>query len=69
MRPGRRRIRATTRSSAWSKPPNEPGEIRVVTSDRGLTDRVRSLGAAVYRAEGFRDLINPRAKKSRDEAK
>ncbi len=37
-----------------------PDEIRVVTSDKGLTDRVRNLGAAVYRAEGFRDLIDPR---------
>jgi hypothetical protein len=36
------------------------GEIRVVTSDRGLTERVRNLGASVYRAEGFRDLIDPR---------
>ncbi|OBI85427.1 NYN domain-containing protein [Mycobacterium asiaticum] len=37
-----------------------PGEIRVVTSDRVLTERVRSLGAAVHRAEGFRDLVDPR---------
>ncbi|OBJ85421.1 NYN domain-containing protein [Mycobacterium asiaticum] len=37
-----------------------PGEIRVVTSDRALTERVRSLGAAVHRAEGFRDLVDPR---------
>lgn len=38
----------------------EPGEIRVVTSDRTLSERVRSLGASVHRAEGFRDLIDPR---------
>lgn len=41
-----------------------PGEIRVVTSDRALTERVRSLGASVVRAEGFRDLIDPRDAKS-----
>lgn len=38
-------------------------EIRVVTSDKGLTERVRSLGASVYRAEGFRDLVDPRSGK------
>ncbi|HTX97536.1 MAG TPA: NYN domain-containing protein [Mycobacterium sp.] len=37
-----------------------PQEIRVVTSDKGLTDRVAALGAAVYPAVGFRDLIDPR---------
>ena len=37
-----------------------PREIRVVTSDKALTDRVRSLGASVYPAEGFRDLVDPR---------
>lgn len=37
-----------------------PHEIRVVTSDRALTSRVRSLGASVYPAESFRDLIDPR---------
>ncbi|MDP7701783.1 NYN domain-containing protein [Mycobacterium sp. TY815] len=37
-----------------------PSEIRVVTSDRVLSERVRSLGASVTRAEGFRDLIDPR---------
>jgi predicted RNA-binding protein with PIN domain len=41
----------------------DPGEIRVVTSDRALTERVRNLGASVYRAEGFRDLIDPRGAK------
>src|SRR3954449_9151605 len=40
-----------------------PGEIRVVTSDRALTERVRNLGASVYRAERFRDLIDPRGAK------
>jgi hypothetical protein len=45
----------------------QPDEIRVVTSDKGLTDRVRNLGASVYRAEGFRDLIDPRAGKTRGE--
>lgn len=38
----------------------QPQEIRVVTSDKALTDRVRDLGAAVYPAERFRDLIDPR---------
>ena len=37
-----------------------PHEIRVVTSDKGLTDRVASLGASVYPAATFRDLIDPR---------
>jgi predicted RNA-binding protein with PIN domain len=35
-------------------------EIRVVTSDKGLADRVRSLGASVYPAERFRELVDPR---------
>jgi predicted RNA-binding protein with PIN domain len=39
-----------------------PREIRVVTSDRALTDRVRTLGASVYPAETFRELIDPRAR-------
>lgn len=39
---------------------SRPHEIRVVTSDRALTSRVRSLGATVYPAESFRDLIDPR---------
>ncbi len=37
-----------------------PHEIRVVTSDRALVDRVEGLGASVYPAERFRDLIDPR---------
>ncbi len=37
-----------------------PHELRVVTSDKGLTNRVTSLGASVYPAAGFRDLIDPR---------
>ena len=37
-----------------------PRQIRVVTSDKVLADRVRSLGASVYPAESFRDLIDPR---------
>jgi len=35
-------------------------EIRVVTSDKGLADRVRSLGAAVCPADRFRELVDPR---------
>jgi predicted RNA-binding protein with PIN domain len=34
-------------------------EIRVVTSDSALADRVRDAGASVYPAQGFRDLIDP----------
>jgi predicted RNA-binding protein with PIN domain len=37
-----------------------PHEIRVVTSDKGLIDRVASLGASVYPSASFRDLIDPR---------
>jgi len=36
-----------------------PHEIRVVTSDKELTNRVASLGASVYPAASFRDLIDP----------
>jgi predicted RNA-binding protein with PIN domain len=35
-------------------------DIRVVTSDKGLADRVRSLGASVYPADRFRQLVDPR---------
>jgi predicted RNA-binding protein with PIN domain len=38
----------------------QPREIRVVTSDKALIDRVRSLGASVYPAESFRNLVEPR---------
>jgi len=41
----------------------EPSEIRVVTSDKVLSERVREVGASVYRAEAFRDLIDPRGTK------
>ncbi len=37
-----------------------PHDIRVVTSDKGLSDRVASLGASVYPAARFRDLVDPR---------
>jgi predicted RNA-binding protein with PIN domain len=37
-----------------------PHEIRVVTSDKALSDRVRGLGAEVFPAVGFRDLVDPR---------
>ena len=36
-----------------------PDEIRVVTSDKVLADRVRGLGASVYPAESFRRLVDP----------
>jgi predicted RNA-binding protein with PIN domain len=37
-----------------------PHEIRVVTSDKTLANRVTSLGASVSPAESFRDLIDRR---------
>jgi predicted RNA-binding protein with PIN domain len=37
-----------------------PHEIRVVTSDKGLTNRVASLGASTYPSASFRDVIDPR---------
>ena len=37
-----------------------PNEIRVVTSDKDLADRVASLGASTYPSASFRELIDPR---------
>src|SRR5689334_17366075 len=37
-----------------------PHDIQVVTSDKGLSDRVATLGASVCPAASFRDLIDPR---------
>lgn len=37
-----------------------PHDICVVTSDRALTDRVRSTGASVHSAHSFRNLVDPR---------
>jgi predicted RNA-binding protein with PIN domain len=37
-----------------------PHEIRVVTSDKDLIDRVASLGASVHPSASFRDLIDRR---------
>ncbi len=45
-----RRVRADSR----------PHDIRVVTSDKGLSNRVTSLGASVHPAASFRDLVDPR---------
>ncbi|HET7073889.1 MAG TPA: RNA-binding protein, partial [Mycobacterium sp.] len=39
-----------------------PHEIHVVTSDKELTNRVANLGASVYPAASFRDLIDPRGR-------
>ena len=39
-----------------------PHEIRVVTSDKVLSDRVRALGADVFPAVSFRDLVDPRGR-------
>lgn len=36
-----------------------PEEIRVVTSDNTLINRVNAAGASVYPAERFRNLIDP----------
>jgi predicted RNA-binding protein with PIN domain len=36
-----------------------PHEICVVTSDRTLTERVRSMGASVHPAQSFRNLVDP----------
>jgi predicted RNA-binding protein with PIN domain len=38
-----------------------PHEICVVTSDKALTNRVNDLGASVFPAHSFRDLIDRRA--------
>jgi predicted RNA-binding protein with PIN domain len=37
-----------------------PAQIRVATSDRALSERVRAAGAHVYPAEKLRNLIDPR---------
>lgn len=37
-----------------------PDQIQVATSDRALSERVRSAGATVFSAERLRDLIEPR---------
>jgi uncharacterized protein YaiI (UPF0178 family) len=38
---------------------DRPDEIKVVTSDITLADRVRDAGASVYPAASFRNLIDP----------
>jgi predicted RNA-binding protein with PIN domain len=38
----------------------DPSKIRVATSDRTLSDRVRTAGASVFPAERLRSLIDPR---------
>jgi predicted RNA-binding protein with PIN domain len=37
-----------------------PQDIRVVTSDAALSDRVRAAGASAYPAQSFRNLVDPR---------
>jgi predicted RNA-binding protein with PIN domain len=37
-----------------------PEQIRVATSDRGLSERVQLAGATVFSAERLRELIDPR---------
>ena len=43
----------------------EPTKVRVVTSDRWLSDRVRAIGATVMPAELFRDQIEEEGDLSR----
>jgi predicted RNA-binding protein with PIN domain len=38
-----------------------PERIRVATSDRVLSERIRTAGAATYPAEQLRNLIDPRS--------
>jgi predicted RNA-binding protein with PIN domain len=38
---------------------DRPSEITVVTSDAALVERVRELGASLWPAARFRDLIDP----------
>ena len=52
--------RPTTRSSDASPIEREPGEIRVVTSDLWLVDRVRAAGATVQSADSFRAQLEER---------
>jgi predicted RNA-binding protein with PIN domain len=37
---------------------DRPNDICVVTSDRALADRVRTMGASVQRAQSFRNLLD-----------
>jgi predicted RNA-binding protein with PIN domain len=38
----------------------QPQDIRVVTSDSTLAERVQEAGASVYPAERFRSLVDPK---------
>jgi len=38
----------------------DPRDISVVTSDKGLSERVARLGASVQPAASFRDVVDPR---------
>ena len=42
------------------KADGDPGSLRVVTSDRGLAERVRELGAEVVAAKAFRSELDDR---------
>jgi rRNA-processing protein FCF1 len=39
---------------------SDPAQIRVATSDRELSERVKAAGTHVYPAESLRNLIDPR---------
>jgi len=39
---------------------SDPAQIRVATSDRALSERVKAAGAHVYPAEKLRNLVDPR---------
>ena len=41
------------------KADHAPQDLTVVTSDSALAERVSSVGASVYPATGFRNLIDP----------
>ncbi len=38
---------------------DRPPDIRVVTSDNALSERIQAAGASVYPAATFRDVIDP----------
>jgi predicted RNA-binding protein with PIN domain len=39
---------------------SDPAQIRVATSDRALSERIKAAGGNVYHAEKLRNLVDPR---------
>jgi predicted RNA-binding protein with PIN domain len=39
---------------------SDPAQIRVATSDRALSERIKAAGGNVYPAEKLRNLVDPR---------